>query len=110
MAEKFKYDPQWAEAKKRCRLNREDIRKAKELGLSPRALLKNIRSKTQQWKLPVNLWMRELYGKRFGRGQRIAADRRSTAKSVESMAPWQAHAPKVEISNRTDQLDDHIPF
>ena len=54
----------WAEAKRRCRLNNEDIRMAKELGLNPRSLLKNIPSKTQQWKLPVKDWIREMYQKR----------------------------------------------
>ena len=32
----------WAEAKKRCRLNEEDIKIAKEMGLNPRSLIKNI--------------------------------------------------------------------
>jgi len=63
----FKHDPKWALAKKRCRLNMDDIRMAKELGLAPRSLMKNIPSPSQQWKLPVKLWIRELHAKRFGR-------------------------------------------
>ncbi len=59
-----KKDMLWAEAKRRCRLNSEDIRMAKELGLNPRSLVKNIPSKTQQWKLPVKDWIREMYQKR----------------------------------------------
>jgi len=59
-----KKDMLWAEAKRRCRLNSEDIRMAKELGLNPRSLIKNIPSKTQQWKLPVKDWIREMYQKR----------------------------------------------
>jgi hypothetical protein len=31
---KEKHDPKWAEAKRRCRLNQEEIRMAKELGIS----------------------------------------------------------------------------
>ena len=58
-----KKDMLWAEAKRRCRLNNEDIRMAKELGLNPRSLLKNIPSKTQQWKLPVKEWIQEMYQK-----------------------------------------------
>jgi len=58
-----KKDALWAEAKRKCRLNNEDIRMAKELGLNPRSLLKNIPSKTQQWKLPVKDWIREMYQK-----------------------------------------------
>ena len=62
-----KYDPQWAKAKNVCRLNVEDIRMAKALGMSPRGLMKNNPSPTQRWKLPVKYWIRELYEKRFGR-------------------------------------------
>jgi hypothetical protein len=62
-----KRDQQWAEAKRRCRLNREDIRLAKELGLNPRSLIKNIPAPTQQWKLPVKQWIHELYAKKTGK-------------------------------------------
>ena len=64
---KCKHDPKWAMAKKRCRLNMDDIRMAKELGLGPKSLMKNIPSPSQQGKLPVKLWIRELHEKRFGR-------------------------------------------
>jgi len=50
---KNKRDKLWVEAKRRCRLNNEDIRMAKEMGLNPRSLIKNIASKSEQWKLPV---------------------------------------------------------
>ena len=59
-----KHDALWVEAKKRCRLNQEDIRMAKEMGLAPRSLIKNIPAKTQQWKLPVKAWIREMYQQR----------------------------------------------
>jgi hypothetical protein len=61
------YDPQWAKTKNICRLNMEDIRMAKELGLSPQGLRKHRPSPSQPWKLPVKEWIRELYEKRFGR-------------------------------------------
>ena len=61
-----KKERQWAEAKRRCRLNREDIRMARELGISPRSLIKNIPSPNQQWKLPVKQWIHELYKKKAG--------------------------------------------
>ena len=35
-------DQLWQEAKKRCRLNDEDIARAKRLGLNPKSLIKNI--------------------------------------------------------------------
>ncbi len=39
---------------------------AKELGLNPRSLIKNIPSPTQRWKAPVEEWVRELYQRRSG--------------------------------------------
>ncbi len=59
-------DAEWAKAKKLCRLNMDDIRKAKELGFKPKNLMKNIPSKTEQWKAPVKIWIRDLYYERFG--------------------------------------------
>jgi hypothetical protein len=59
-------DAEWAEAKKLCRLSAEDVLKAKALGLGPKALMKNRPSPTERWKAPVNVWIRELYLKRFG--------------------------------------------
>ena len=50
---KNKHDQEWAEAKRRCRLNQEDIRIAKELGLRPHSLIKNIPSKSEPWKASV---------------------------------------------------------
>lgn len=57
-------DKLWAEANRRCHLNNEDIRIAKEMGLNPRSLIKNIPSKSEQWKLPVKDWIHEMYRKR----------------------------------------------
>ncbi|MDA1229929.1 MAG: YkgJ family cysteine cluster protein [Planctomycetota bacterium] len=61
-----KHDPKWAKAKQICRLNMDDIRKAKELGISPQALIKNVPGPSQQWKAPVKVWIQELYEKRIG--------------------------------------------
>ncbi len=46
-------DAMWAEAKKKCRLNNEDIALAKRLGLNPRSLIKNIPNKSEPWKAPA---------------------------------------------------------
>jgi hypothetical protein len=59
-------DAAWAEAKKSCRLNQADIQMAKELGMTPKSLLKNIPSPSQQWKAPVKEWIRDLYESKFG--------------------------------------------
>ena len=54
----------WAEAKKKCRLNNEDIALAKRLGLNPRSLIKKIPSRSEPWKAPVKDWLHEIDEKR----------------------------------------------
>ncbi len=64
---KPKHDSEWAKIKQGCRLNMDDIRMAKELGISPQSLRKNQPSPSQPWKQPVKEWIGGLYEKRFGR-------------------------------------------
>lgn len=73
---KKKKEAEWAEAKKKCRLNVETLHMAKEMGLNPRSLIKNIPSKSQQWKAPVHIWIREMYEKR-----QIKAQKKKLAKN-----------------------------
>lgn len=61
----------WSEAKKRCLLNETDIQMAKELGMTPKSLIKNIPAPDQQWKAPVKVWIRDLYEEKFGRAQTV---------------------------------------
>ena len=37
----------WDEAKKKCRIGDEEIRMAKEMGLNPKSLIKNIPNKSE---------------------------------------------------------------
>jgi hypothetical protein len=37
---------------------------AKEMGLNPQSLIKNIPNKNQLWKAPVEEWVRDIYEKR----------------------------------------------
>lgn len=62
----------WDEAKKKCRLSAEDIRMAKEMGLNPKSLIKNIPNKKEQWKAPVKVWIREMYEERQEKAARKA--------------------------------------
>lgn len=76
----------WAEAKKRCRLNEEDIRMAKEMGLNPKSLIKNIPNKSEPWKAPVKDWIRDMYEKRQRKAEqkrrrKEAAQKEETQKS-----------------------------
>jgi len=64
MANNNKKDLEWAEAKKKCRLNEETLKMAREMGLNPRSLIKNIPNPSEQWKAPVGDWIREIYQER----------------------------------------------
>ena len=50
----------WQDAKKKCRLNNEDIELAKRLGLNPRSLVKNIPNSSEPWKASVSVWLHEI--------------------------------------------------
>jgi hypothetical protein len=79
---------EWAEAKTRCRLSDETLQMAKELGIGPRTLIKNIPAKSQPWKLPVEAWVQELYRKRFGeRRARGAAAGPSESRAASRRGP-----------------------
>lgn len=58
-----------------------------ELGLSPRSLIKNIPSPKQQWKAPVEDWVRQIHEKRHGATSRRGLNSTSTAPSETERAP-----------------------
>lgn len=63
----MKKEPTWREAGRRCRLSREELVMAQELGLSPRALIRNIppvSGRKEPWKDPPGVRIRKLYEKR----------------------------------------------
>lgn len=66
MSKKAAKITEWNEAKKKCKLTDFEIQMAKELGMTPKSLIKNIPAKSQQWKAPVNEWVCELYSSKFG--------------------------------------------
>ena len=70
-ADKKKMQELWDEAKKKCRLGEEEIRMAKETGLNPKSLIKNIPNKKEIWKTPVKDWIHDMYEKRQKKVARI---------------------------------------
>lgn len=72
MASKEKKAALWAEAQRKCRLSGEALRMAKEMGIGPRSLIKNIPNKSQAWKAPVEDWVRDLYRERKEKAARKA--------------------------------------
>jgi len=95
------YDAEWAKAKKLCRLNAEDVRMAKEMGLKPRKLVKNRANKSEPWKAPVKVWIRELYRKR-----REKADRKARRRAGKP--PRDEDAPPPEASHPENVSDEAI--
>jgi len=75
----------WTDAQRRCRLSGEAIAMAKELGMSPRSLIKNIPNRSERWKASVEDWVRGLHERRFGQ--------RPPAMPRESVAPPPPPAP-----------------
>ena len=73
-------DELWQEAKRKCRLNADDIALAKCLGLNPHSLMKNIPNKSEPWKAPVSVWLHEIDDKRKKKSEQKQR-RREKAKS-----------------------------
>ena len=69
----------WAEAHQRCPLSDEAVRMAKELGIGPRSLIKNIPAASEPWKAPVEDWVRSICERRH----RPVSPRRKTPPSAE---------------------------
>ena len=74
---------QWDEAKKKCRIGDEEIRMAKEMGLNPKSLIKNIPNKNEMWKAPVKDWIHDMYDKRR-RKSRQTAKRTAAGQNTDS--------------------------
>lgn len=83
-------DPQWVKAKKVCQLNMADIRMAKELGMSPNSLMKNVPNSGQPWKTPVKIWIRDLYEKRQQQSSKKSTSRLDS-QSTDASSTKQLH-------------------
>ena len=111
MANRKQKNNEWKEAKKRCRLNEEEITMAKELGIGPRSLIKNIPSPSQRWKLPVKLWIRELHEKKFGRRKVRSNPARTTSGPPENNLPSSdSPAERTRPASPGSGEDIEIPF
>ena len=66
----------WDEAKRKCRLGEEEIRMAKEMGLNPKSLIRNIPNKKEMWKAPVKDWIHVMYEKRQRKSEQKAKRKR----------------------------------
>jgi len=80
-------DELWKEAKRKCRLNAEDIALAKRLGLNPRSLIKNIPNKSQPWKAPVSVWLHEIDAKRQKKSEQKRQRKESLNREADNAKP-----------------------
>jgi len=84
MASSWVTEQAWAEAAQRCHLLPADVRLARELGFTPRSLLKTDPSPQQPWKAPVAELIRDLYEKRLRRTQQRRQRRERALRLVGS--------------------------
>jgi hypothetical protein len=96
-------NPDWADAKVRCGLTDDDVRMAKELGMSPHSLIKNIPSRSQPWKAPVPEWVRGLYQRKRG-GKKLAV-LPSPSKPAGDLTRYKPAAETFEYSGGYDDLE-----
>jgi hypothetical protein len=75
----------WSDARKRHRLSHEQVQMARELGLNPRKLGKLDNHRQEPWKLPLPVFIEQLYRKRFRR------DRPDVVLSLEDRARPHEH-------------------
>ncbi|MDR2302906.1 MAG: hypothetical protein LBF38_12840 [Deltaproteobacteria bacterium] len=80
-------EEKWREAKRICRLNKDDIALAKRLGLSPRSLTKNIPNKNQLWKAPIKQWLRDIEESRQIKSEQKKRRREKAAKLKAAQSP-----------------------
>jgi hypothetical protein len=79
----------WIDARKRHRLSHEQVQMARELGLNPRELGKLDNHRQEPWKLPLPVFIEQLYRKRFGK------DRPEVVLSLEDRARLQKQKKTV---------------
>jgi hypothetical protein len=89
----------WALAKKRCRLRDEDIDRAKRLGLNPKSLIKNIPNKSEQWKAPVNVWLKDIEEKRERKVKAKAKRKGGCANGASTLAKTETAEPSAKTEN-----------
>jgi predicted nucleotidyltransferase len=103
MSDKRRREADWAEARKRCRLSDEEVRLAKELGLNPKSLIKNIPHPGQRWKAPVAEWVRTMHAKRKSAGAKSKPAPGAAAPPRESAS---AAGSAPDSTGRTIETDE----
>ena len=98
-----KREEEWKEVKKKCKVGDETIRMAKELGINPRTMIKNIPSKAEKWKAPVDVWIREMYDKvKEKSAKKAKAKAKRLRKESEKLADSSSRLDEREKSDKQD--------
>jgi len=102
MANKKRED-EWKEVKKKCKVGDETIRMAKELGINPKTMIKNIPSKAEKWKAPVDVWIREMYDKvKEKSAKKAKAKAKRLRKESEKLADSSSGLDERDKSDKQD--------
>ena len=89
---------------------------ARDLGLNPTSLIRNIPSPTQKWKAPVNEWVRSLYERKIGSKPPGAAplERPAVIEFRNPQYPWpdRPEIPELVMHDDTppDSVDDEDEY
>ena len=98
-----KREEEWKEVKKRCKVGDETIRMAKELGINPRTMIKNIPNKAEKWKAPVDVWIRDMYDDMKERSAKKAkAKAKRLRKESEESADGSSRLDERDKSDKQD--------
>ncbi|KUK91564.1 MAG: Uncharacterized protein XE05_1688 [Thermotogales bacterium 46_20] len=98
-----KREEEWKEVKKRCKVGDETVRMAKELGINPKTLIKNIPSKAEKWKAPVDVWIREMYDKvKEKSAKKAKAKAKRLRKESEKLADSSSRLDERDKSDKRD--------
>ena len=62
----------WIDARKRFHLSHAQVQMARELGINPRRLGSKANHRQEPWKAPLQVFIEDLYQKRFGNTDQTA--------------------------------------
>ena len=128
MAKQKKLPPDlqaWVDARKRFHLSHAHVQMARELGMNPKKLGGKANHRQEPWKLPLPLYLEELYLKRFKKERpdnvrsieqmvkdkkRRQAERKQRPHQQQSQSQLDSASQPAAPPNPDRTSDDDIPF
>ncbi len=90
----------WIEARKKFKLSHAQIQMARELGLNPNKFGSLANHDQQPWKLPLPLYIEELYFKHFEKAQP------DKVQSIEQMVKEKAEKKAIKKTAKTTHTEE----